>query len=117
MHELSIASAVLRCAERHAGGRPVATVRVRVGALRQVVPQSLAFHWETVARRTLCEHAALELERIPARARCRRCDREWQLAEPVLRCPACGAAADVIAGDELRVDSIDVEEVDARCTA
>jgi hydrogenase nickel incorporation protein HypA/HybF len=117
MHELSIASAVLRCAERHALGRPVVTVRVRVGALRQVVPASLAFHWENVARRTVCEHAALELERVPARARCPRCGRDWQLSEPVLRCPACAAPATVIAGDELEVDSIEVEEVDARCTA
>ena len=43
MHELSIAGAIVATVERHAGGSPVTSVRVRVGRLRQVVPDSLAF--------------------------------------------------------------------------
>jgi hydrogenase nickel incorporation protein HypA/HybF len=43
MHELSIASAVLNTALRHAGERPVEVVAMRVGRLRQVVADSLCF--------------------------------------------------------------------------
>ena len=43
MHELSIASAIVDTALRHAGERRVTRVDVQVGALRQVVPDSLAF--------------------------------------------------------------------------
>jgi len=117
MHELSIASAVLGCVERHAEGRRVVAVRVRVGALRQVVPDSLAFHWGIVARGGCCDGAALELEPVPARVRCPRCGATWQLDEPVLRCGACGGSAEVISGEELRVESIEVEEGSPSCTA
>ena len=32
----------------------------------------------------------------------------------MFRCPACGGAGEVLAGDELEVDSIEVEE-DSEC--
>jgi hydrogenase nickel incorporation protein HypA/HybF len=117
MHELSIASAVLASAERSAAGRRVLAVRLRVGALRQVAHGSLAFYWPIVTRGGACHDARLELEPVPARARCRACSREWELAEPLLRCPDCGQAADVVAGEELEIESIDVvEEVARLCT-
>ena len=117
MHELSIASSVLSAAERCAAGRRVVTVRLRVGALRQVVPSSLTFYWPIVARDSACWDSRLELQPVPARARCRGCAREWELAEPLLSCSACGSAADVIAGQELEIESIDVvEEVPEACT-
>ena len=50
MHELSIAGAIVATVERHAGGRAVTSVRVRVGRLRQVVPESLEFCFGIVAR-------------------------------------------------------------------
>ena len=82
MHELSLAGAVIDTAERHAGGRRVTLVQLRLGELRQVVPDSLAFYFEHVARGTLCEGAALEYERRhPASARAARALRRttWQL--------------------------------------
>ena len=39
MHELSIAEAVVEIAFRHAAGRKVSKVELKVGHLRQVVPQ------------------------------------------------------------------------------
>ena len=111
MHELSIATAVLDTAERHAGGRRVTVVSMRVGRLRQVVPESLAFYFEIVARGTLCEGARLDQELVPARLRCRACAREWGIDEPDFRCPGCGGVdVEVAAGQELEVESIDVEE-------
>ncbi len=52
MHELSISQAIVDTALRHAGGRKVTVVDVRIGRLRQVVPDSLAFYFEIVARDT-----------------------------------------------------------------
>jgi Zn finger protein HypA/HybF involved in hydrogenase expression len=45
MHELSVATAVLNTAVKHARGRRVKLVAVHAGALRQVVPESLRFYW------------------------------------------------------------------------
>ena len=57
MHELSIADAIVRIACAHAGGRRIETVEVKVGHLRQVVPDSLAFAFTLVAEGTDAEGA------------------------------------------------------------
>jgi len=90
VHELAISSAVLESVLRHADGRRVTSVQLRVGHLRQVVPDSLEFYWDIVTRDGLCEGSVLEL--------------------------VAGADVEIAAGDELEVESIEVEEEPA-CTA
>jgi len=112
MHELSIASAIVATAERHAGGSPVAVVRVRVGRLRQVVPDSLQFCFGMVARDSVCAGARLELEVVPAVLRCAACEHEWELEEPPFWCPECaGSEVAAVRGEELEVESIEIETV------
>jgi hydrogenase nickel incorporation protein HypA/HybF len=113
MHEMSIAGAVVDTAVKHAAGRRVTVVTLRAGALRQVVPESLEFYFGFMTRDTVCEGARLEVELVPARLSC--CGREWEIELPDFRCAACGDAAELVAGDELEVESIEVEE--AACTA
>ncbi len=115
MHELSVSSAVLDTVLKHAAGRRVTVVSLRVGHLRQVVPDSLAFYFELVSRETLCEGARLEQELVPARLRCEGCGNEWDPEDAWFRCTGCGGPGAVIAGNELEVESIEVEE--AACTA
>jgi len=135
MHELSLAGAVIDTAERHAAGRRVLLIQLRLGELRQVVPESLAFYFEHVARGTLCEGATLEYETVPASLGCRECGATWPLtatlgsgsatwgqtppggvrpqvaARPSFRCERCGGAdVEVEAGNEFEVESIEVEE-------
>jgi hydrogenase nickel incorporation protein HypA/HybF len=109
MHELSVASAVVDTVLRHAEDRRVLVVNLRVGTFRQVVPDSLAFYWDIVSRDTLAAGARLEQVVVPARMRCAECADEFE-PELMFRCPACGGAGEVVAGDELEVDSIEVEE-------
>ena len=118
MHELSIASAVLETALRHACGRPVTTVCVRAGAMRQVVPRSLEFYFQIVARDTPCEDAELRLIEVPTELRCRACETSWSPTIPAFRCPRC-ARADVVitTGQELEVDYIEVEQEETACIA
>jgi hydrogenase nickel incorporation protein HypA/HybF len=118
MHEFSIASAVVDTAVKHAQGRRVTAVTVRSGRLRQVVPDSLAFAFEILARETVCEGAALEHEVVPARLHCAACAREWEIELPVFRCRFCGTAeVTVVSGEELEVESIEVAEQEAGCIA
>ena len=115
MHELALARAILATALDRAEGRPVRSVEVTVGALRQVVPRSLAFNFEVLAQGTSCEGATLEQRLEPARLRCE-CGAGWELREISFRCPRCGSAqTEVTGGEELRVESIEVEE--EPCTA
>ncbi len=117
MHELSIASAVVATATKHADGRPVSVVSVRVGALRQVVPDSLRFSFGIVARDGLCQDARLELTEVALRLRCDRCGGEWEPSEPAFRCADCAqSTVQVLAGEELEVDYIEVEQQETACT-
>jgi hydrogenase nickel incorporation protein HypA/HybF len=117
VHELSLASAIIDTVERHARGRRVTAVHLHVGHLRQVVPASLEFYFEHVARGTVVEGARLEQQLIAARLRCG-CGHEWEVDGIDFRCADCGAAgATVVSGEEFLVESIDVEEQEPACTA
>jgi hydrogenase nickel incorporation protein HypA/HybF len=117
MHELSLSSAIVNTVVKHAAGRPVSLVSLRVGALRQVVPDTLDFYFGFVSKGTVCEGARLEQELIPARLRCASCEREWEIELPIFMCPGCGSAGrvEVASGDAFEVESIEVEE--AECIA
>jgi hydrogenase nickel incorporation protein HypA/HybF len=116
VHELALSSAIVNTVVKHAEGRPVSLVSLRVGRLRQVVPETLEFYFEFVARDTICEGARLEQEIVEARLRCTPCGAEWEIEIPAFRCPSCGGSDVVVAcGDEFEVESIEVEE--AECIA
>jgi hydrogenase nickel incorporation protein HypA/HybF len=111
MHELSVASAILNTAVRHAEERPVAVVAVRIGTLRQVVPESLRFYWEIVARDTICEDATLAIEVLETRLHCGDCGRDWEPLIPAFRCPRCDSGeVTVTAGEQLEVDYLELKE-------
>ena len=111
MHELSVAEAIVSIACRHAGERRVTKVDVKVGHLRQVVPTALEFAFELVAHGTLVEGAEMELEVVPAEGRCRECGAESRLDGFPLACAKCGGLnIEVIAGEELLVDELELEE-------
>ena len=112
MHELSIAESVVQVASRHAQGRRVTKVYLKVGHLRQVVPSALAFSFELVAHGTPAEGAELEMQQIPATGVCQDCGEESRLAAFPLQCGSCHSHdLEVIEGEELLVESLELEEV------
>jgi hydrogenase nickel incorporation protein HypA/HybF len=118
MHELSLSSAIVNTVVKHAAGRQVTLVNLRVGHLRQVVPDTLRFYFGFVADGTVCAGARLEQELVPARLSCAPCERQWEIDFPSFRCPACGGTdVEVLSGNEFEVESIEVEEEEAECIA
>ena len=114
MHELSIADAVLQVVRRHAAGRPVARVELRVGHLRQVVPSALEFAWQLVSDGTCADGAELVMEEVPATVRCARCGAASELRAFPAACASCGTLdVEVTGGDELLVDALEIEDEDA----
>ena len=111
MHELSIANAIVAIAADHAQGRRVTRVDVKIGRLRQVVPDALAFAFELATEGTELEGAELVVEHVPARLACRACGTESEANEFPFGCAGCGSVdVDVIAGDELLVEALELEE-------
>ncbi len=111
MHELSICSAIARTAADHAGGRAVLRVRLRVGHLRQVVPDTLAFCWEIQTRGGPLDGCVLDLEHVPAVIVCRACGESTELTQPILVCGSCNTGdVELVSGEEFLIESIDVAE-------
>ncbi len=110
MHELSIADAIVRIATAHASGRKIETIEVKVGYLRQVVPDALEFAFVLVAEGTEAQGAQLLLEEVPAAGICRRCGIESELPGFPLACEACGSLdVELVRGEELLVDALTME--------
>jgi hydrogenase nickel incorporation protein HypA/HybF len=111
MHELSIADALVAIAARHAGERRVVRVEVKLGHLRQVVPQALEFAFGLVAEGTPVEGAELVMETVPAAGICRACGMESELPGFPLLCAGCGSAdLEITQGEELLVDALELED-------
>ena len=111
MHELSIAGALVEVATKHAAGRPVTRVEVKVGHLRQVVPSALEFAWELLVQGTPLDGAELALEEVPATVRCEVCGQESTLTAFPAMCGSCGSlSVEVTGGEELLVDALEIED-------
>lgn len=111
MHELSLVESLVTSLEelaRRERWSRVREVRLRLGALRQVVPAVLEFCFQSAVEGTLLAGASLTFEEVPAVLRCDGCGGEVPLGT---RCPSCGAPGGaLLSGMELEIVSVDVEE-------
>ena len=115
MHELAIAGHIVDIAARHADGRRVTRVFLKVGHLRQVVPPALSFGFDLVAQGTSVEGAELVLEGVPAAGLCHKCAAESRLEAFPLLCGACGSSElEILQGEELYVESLEMEELEGQ---
>jgi hydrogenase nickel incorporation protein HypA/HybF len=108
MHEMAITQSVVDAVCEHAAGRRVHSVRVEVGALCAVVPDSMQFCFELATEGTAADGARLDLDVHPGMARCRTCADEFELDDPILLCHCGSADVDVLAGRELKILSMEV---------
>jgi hydrogenase nickel incorporation protein HypA/HybF len=113
MHELSIIHNIINIIEyisQKAGLVKITRVVLQVGELRQIVPHVMQFAFEAASKDTMAEKAALELETIPLRVRCKACGRESGVENNVFICAHCGdTSLDVIEGEELIIKHIEGE--------
>jgi len=109
VHELSLCGAIADITHRRAQGRGVEVIHLRVGQLRQVVPDSLHFCWTMLTEGTELDGSVLELKPVPARLRCGACTVEFALPDPpAFACPTCGGlSVSVVAGEEFVVTELE----------
>jgi len=114
MHELGIAQSIMQIvlseAER-AKARKVLKVTIKVGELAGVMPDSLTFCFNMLARSTIAEDASLTIEKIPVRGYCSECQREFVIADTSYWCTACGNKhIELISGRELQIGQLEIED-------
>ncbi len=115
MHELSIALSIIKIVlselEKNGIRERVERIRLHAGAMHAVLPDSLQFHFGVAkGDHPALAEAELEIVEIPVRVRCHVCQKEEVLHESRFLCSHCDNPVQIVEGEELRVDSIDVEE-------
>jgi hydrogenase nickel incorporation protein HypA/HybF len=108
MHELSITQSVVDAIVAKLEGATVKSVRLEIGKLSGVVPDSVRFCFDVICAGTILQDATLDIVETPGRARCRDCDKEFQLDDMIVLCPCGSANVHVLAGQRLRIKSVEV---------
>ncbi|MGA9126542.1 MAG: hydrogenase maturation nickel metallochaperone HypA [Terracidiphilus sp.] len=118
MHELSLVTSIVETVTESLAAYPgarVKEVRLRVGVLASVIPESLEFCWGIVGEGTPLEGSKLVVNLLPVVVHCEPCGIDAELeGVQSFRCPKCGElCGEIRQGRELEIDSIEIDEAEA----
>ena len=98
---------------RQVGASSITKISLSIGQLSEVLPDAMRFAHEALTIGTIAEGSVLEINYIEARSRCLVCGLEYSHDQFRRTCPECNAlACEILAGRELMIDSIEVENAD-----
>lgn len=110
MHELSVTQSILDIALKNAGTRKIKHINLVIGQFSSIVDDSVQFYWEIISKDTSAEGSLLHFERIPGEMTCQNCGHSFHPTDETFDCPSCSSPfVKISKGEELQVDSIDVE--------
>ncbi len=115
MHEMGIALQIIEIASASIPKSDVPVrvekVNLKVGKMAAIVSDSLRFCFDIAVKDSLLSGAKLHIEEVPVRARCKECETEWTIHEPVFQCQQCRSGKlDIISGRELNIESIEIAD-------
>ena len=113
MHELGATPNIVAIVCEAAEGRKLRRVKLDVGELSGVKPETVAFCFKVVARGTPVEGAQLDIHRVKGFAQCRECGARFETSALDPSC-ACGSPnVDRLAGEERNVREMELEDAPA----
>lgn len=111
MHEMAITKSmigILRKSMRKNKVKKLRSVKIKVGELVAVDPESLRFCFETCVKGTSMNGAELLIEEVPVKGRCLECGNLFELRDFKSVCVKCkGRNIEKITGDELEIVSME----------
>ncbi len=107
----STLDAIRHQAVKH-GASHVSRIVLRIGTLAGVDQEALRFAYAALSPCTLAAGAVLDIETVPARARCNACEREFGVERGfIFECPHCGEySGDICAGRELGIARLEFSD-------
>jgi hydrogenase nickel incorporation protein HypA/HybF len=113
MHETflaeQIADALVKIAQQHAPARLTRAV-LKVGPLRQVVPELLLTAMEAALMNSPAAGAEIVIQATPLRGKCRGCSAEFEVLNWSFVCPGCGQNdVALLDGDDLTIETVTLE--------
>ena len=113
MHELSIASDILRCAVEAAGRHGAVRIQeivVEVGAMRRVMSEALHTAFEMISEGTPAEGAAMKVIETAIKGTCRDCGCAFEPTIDNFLCPRCEQAnVEITGGNDIVLKSVSCE--------
>lgn len=110
MHEMSIAINIIDLTEEEvnkAGAKKVESIELEVGELSGIVIEALEFALEEAVKETILEDANIIITHKNAKAKCVKCQKEFQTDDLFTACPYCNAfESEIIQGKELKIKSL-----------
>ena len=114
MHELSVAQNIVEIIQQHVPEselKRVAAVRLKIGAIAGIVPESLEFSFQAITAESMLRHAHLEIESLPFRIHCNACGTATENSVGFALCDTCGSAdTKILSGSELHIVEIEIAE-------
>lgn len=114
MHELGIAQNILQIVRQSVTedlAADVRAVRIRVGQLSGIVPDSLDFCFSVIVNGTEMPQAKLAIEQVPLVSECRDCKHRFRMDDLAFSCPSCRSVSlELISGRELEIVEIELAE-------
>ena len=100
---------VLEEAKRVKAGK-VERTNLVVGEMSGIVDECVEFYFGFLSKDTIANEAILSFKKMPIQARCRNCGELFNPKEFDWSCPRCqDSRAEIMAGNELYIESIEVE--------
>jgi len=93
MHEMMVADSLLTTISDEAvkhNAKPIGA-KISCGMLNPVNDEALRFAFEALAKDTPCESMKLEVEHKPIQARCKNCNRQFDVELSRPKCPECSS--------------------------
>lgn len=113
MHELSVTQGMLDIAlekAKETQASRIVRINLVIGELSSIVDDCVQFYFDFLSSDSIASGATLSFKRIPMQVRCRNCGFSFSPDKSAWSCPQCGKwDAEIIAGQEFYVDSIEVE--------
>jgi hydrogenase nickel incorporation protein HypA/HybF len=114
MHELGIAQNILEIVQQSVPeeqAESVRWIRLRIGQLSGIVPDSLEFCFQAIIGDTKMPKAGLAIEQVPTTFQCKKCAYRFQVNDLEFLCPKCSDSdLEVISGRELEIVEIELAE-------
>lgn len=110
MHELGIVIKAVKNVEdfaRENNVTKIETLVLQIGALASVIPRFVEECYPMAVKDTMLEDTKLKIEVLPANARCRGCEKVFNVLEEKGVCPYCNnEKPEMISGNEFMIKEI-----------
>ena len=110
MHEFTLTQRLIDLALEKAGSERIVRVNLLIGPFSGEREESIRFYWRDLAKNSLGDGAELHFEHMPVQMKCLDCSGTFYLDEKGSMCKYCfSERLQPLSGDEVRLESIEVE--------